>query len=164
METLFTPWRYSLLSVREPSTSCFFCDAARRPDEPESLVIAITEHHLVMLNKYPYTNGHLMVAPRQHLGDPSAAAPAAAQELWRLVMRALEAIETAYSPDGVNLGMNLGLAAGAGVPDHYHFHVVPRWSGDTNFASVVGGLRLVPEELETTRRKLRRIWREQESE
>ncbi|MDX1503129.1 MAG: HIT domain-containing protein [Thermoanaerobaculia bacterium] len=156
MEILFTPWRYPVVSLKEPEPTCFFCAAAQEPEAPGSLVVTTTDHHLVMLNRYPYTNGHLMVAPRAHLADPAEAAPEAAAELWPLVMRARRLLGRVYSPDGINLGMNLGRAAGAGVPDHYHFHLVPRWSGDTSFASVIGGVRLVPEDLLTTRDRLRR--------
>lgn len=157
MEVLFTPWRMRYLTGEGPSTSeCFFCAAAReKANDRERLVLARTQHHVVLLNRYPYTNGHLMVAPRAHHGDPADCAPEAQSELWPLLMRCRDALTAAYSPDGFNLGANLGSAAGAGVPDHFHVHLLPRWSGDTNFMSTVGGTRLVPVELEATWKDLR---------
>ncbi len=145
MQTLFTPWRLAYVSVKQPSGDCFFCEAARHPADPERLVVHRGRHHLVMLNRHPYTNGHLMVAPLAHLASPLSCGPEQRAELWPLVLRCQEVLDAAYHPDGFNLGLNLGRAAGAGVPDHFHFHVVPRWRGDTNFMSVVGGVRVVPE-------------------
>ena len=101
---------------------------------------------MVMLNLHPYTNGHLMVAPLKHIGVPLAMGEDESGEFWPLILRSQEVLKKAYSPEGFNLGMNLGRAAGAGVPDHFHFHIVPRWSGDTNFMSVLAGVRVVPEE------------------
>lgn len=146
MQTLFTPWRYSYISVSSKSEGCFFCEAAAEPDDPERLVVHSSDHFMVMLNLHPYTNGHLMVAPLKHLAAPLAMAEDEFSEFWPLILRSQKVLEKAYSPEGFNLGMNLGRAAGAGVPDHFHFHIVPRWSGDTNFMSVLGGVRVVPEE------------------
>ncbi len=157
MQSLFTPWRFSYLSEGVPLVGCFFCDAAREPDEVERLVVAREEHHLLLLNRYPYTNGHLMLAPIDHLGSPEDEDAAARAKLWPLVLKAQRALSELYAPQGFNLGMNLGSAAGAGVPEHFHLHIVPRWRGDTNFMSVVGETRLIPDELETTWRKLRGI-------
>lgn len=155
-ETLFTPWRYDYIKSDRTNEAeeCFFCAAAAEPDDPERLVVHLAEHHLVMLNRHPYTNGHLMVAPRSHVAAPELAPPAARAELLPLVLLARQAVTEAYGPDGFNLGMNLGRAGGAGVPDHYHFHVVPRWQGDTNFMGVVAGVRLVPEALGASYEKL----------
>ncbi len=155
METLFTPWRYSYISRNPAPSDCFFCAAAADPDDPESLVVLATAHHILLLNRHPYTNGHLMLAPRLHLADPAAAPAAARSELWELVLRCRRLLERLYRPDGFNLGMNLERAGGAGVPEHFHFHIVPRWHGDTSFMSVVGGVRLVPEDLASQWRKLR---------
>lgn len=155
MQTLFTPWRYSYIrSTASPSEGCFLCGAAADPGDPARLVLTTTEHHVVLLNKHPYNNGHLMVAPRQHRATPGEMEPAAQTELWPLVLACQQALERVYRPHGLNLGLNLGVAAGAGVPDHWHLHILPRWSGDTNFLSVVGEIRLVPEDLETTRVRL----------
>jgi ATP adenylyltransferase len=113
----------------------------------------------VLLNRYPYTNGHLMVAPYAHAARLSDSDGGTLSELATIVARAENILETAYRTDGLNVGLNLGSAAGAGVSDHYHVHVVPRWNGDTNFMSVVGGLRVVPEELTETRRRLAPLFR-----
>lgn len=154
MEILFTPWRYRFVSRVEAAAGCFFCDAVREPDDPERLVVGGSRHFVVMLNRYPYTNGHLLIAPAEHVRAPEDSAPEARAEFWPVVLAARACLERAYGPDGMNLGMNLGRAAGAGAPEHYHFHLVPRWAGDTSFTSVVGSVRLVPEELLETRERL----------
>ncbi|HVS01617.1 MAG TPA: HIT domain-containing protein [Thermoanaerobaculia bacterium] len=130
------------------------------PDAPERLVVHHTAHHVVLLNRHPYTNGHLMIAPREHVAWPGQESAEAQAALWPMVLLCLEALRRAYSPDGFNLGMNLGSFAGAGLPGHAHFHVVPRWGGDTNFMGVVAQTRLVPQALEETRQLLRPIFTE----
>jgi len=164
MQTLLTPWRFAYISetLLEPE-GCFFCAAAERPDDPQCLVVAVARHHLVMLNRYPYTNGHLMVAPLVHLADPEGSSSAAVEEFWPLVLKCQRVLERAYGPDGFNMGINLGRAGGAGVPEHYHFHIVPRWLGDTNFMSVVAETRLLPEEPEQIRARLLPLFEEEES-
>ncbi len=163
-QVLYTPWRYAYITGDESergtpeAPGCFFCAAARAGDRPERLVVHRTRHHLVMLNRYPYSSGHLMVAPLDHVASPEDASEEAVAELWPLVLRARAVLEEAYSPDGMNLGMNLGAAAGAGVPGHFHFHLVPRWRDDSNFMGVVGGVRLVPEDPLAAREKLRRLF------
>lgn len=154
MDTLFTPWRYQYISSEKTSSGCFLCEAAGHPDDADRLVVARRQHHIVLLNRHPYTNGHLMIAPRQHLASPEQASTEACAELWPLVLEAKRVLEELYSPNGFNIGLNLGQAAGAGVPDHFHLHVVPRWGGDTNFMSVVGGVRLIPEDLDDLRVRL----------
>lgn len=157
MANLFTPWRYEYIkSDSEQDAGCFFCAAAAAPDEPERLVVFMAAHHLVMLNRHPYTNGHLMVAPLSHVDTPAEEDEPARAELWPLVLACREVVADYSSPDGFNLGMNLGSAAGAGVPGHFHFHVVPRWSGDTNFMGAVGDVRMVPQALDDTWSDLRR--------
>jgi ATP adenylyltransferase len=155
MDALFTPWRFPFVSERIEDDGCFFCAAALQPDDPERLVVRLGRDHLVMLNRYPYTNGHLMVAPREHLDDPRESSSEARAAFWTLVLEAQDVLSGLYRPDGLNLGMNVGQAAGAGVPGHYHLHLVPRWNGDTNFASVVGGVRLIPEDLHSTWQRVR---------
>jgi ATP adenylyltransferase len=164
MQTLFAPWRHSYITQsKEAAAECFFCAAARRPDDPESLVVWTAGHHLVMLNRHPYTSGHLMVAPLAHVASPQESDAAARAELWPVVLAAHRTLAAAYSPDGFNLGMNLGEPAGAGVPGHFHFHVVPRWAGDTNFMSVVAGVRVVPEDLSAARARLRELFSREEA-
>ena len=156
MSTLFTPGRYDYIKTKGRDGDCFLCAAAAAPDEPERLVVFASTHHLVMLNRHPYTNGHLMVAPLAHQASPRDEEPAAQAELWPLVLAVQEVLEEDLSPDGFNLGLNLGRAAGAGVPGHFHLHVVPRWKGDTNFMGVVAGVRMVPQTLDDSWRRLRR--------
>jgi ATP adenylyltransferase len=162
MQTLFMPWRQAYITQQGPASDCFFCAAARQPDDPERLVVAVGRHHLVMLNLHPYSSGHLMVAPLEHLASPQEGSEAARAELWPLVLRVQRVLAGAYSPDGFNLGMNLGRAAGAGVPDHFHFHVVPRWAGDTNFMTALADVRMVPEDLRQSRERLRALFIQEE--
>ena len=158
-EVLFAPWRYEYL-VAEKSDGCILCDAASSTDEEASLVVHRGRKVFVLLNRYPYTNGHVMVAPYDHRARPSESDAETLHELAETVARAEKILFAAYHTDGLNVGLNLGSAAGAGVSDHYHVHVVPRWSGDTNFMTVTGGVRVVPEELATTRRRLAALFAE----
>lgn len=150
--------------MNEPKPDCFFCVAAHESESPQTLVVHRSTYHLVMLNKHPYNSGHLMVAPRLHLADPSESSPEARDELWPVILHARDVLAKAYSPDGFNMGMNLGSAAGAGVPGHFHFHIVPRWKGDANFMGVVGDTRLVPEDLTKSWQRLRDLFQESVSE
>jgi len=162
MEILFTPWRYSYIVRSSQESECFFCAAAHDPDDADRLVVHMASHHLVMLNLHPYSSGHLMVAPLEHLGTPYESSAEACAEFWPLVLRTQRVLAKAYTPDGFNLGMNVGRSAGAGVPGHFHFHVVPRWAGDTNFMTVLAEVRLVPEDLRKTRERLRALFAEEE--
>jgi len=162
MDALFTPWRYSYIIATGQDDGCFFCAATADSDDPERLVVHVAEHHIVMLNRHPYSNGHLMVAPQRHVASPQDCEAQEREEFWPLVLRAQRVIERLCHPHGMNLGLNLGRAAGAGVPSHFHFHLVPRWTGDTNFMSVLGDVRLVPEELETMWRKFRQAFAEED--
>ena len=160
MEVLFTPWRYAYIAgTREESAGgCFLCEAAAEPNEAQRLVVHVAAHHVVLLNRHPYSNGHLLVAPREHVASPLQAAAATRAEAWPLLLLCQRVLEAAYAPDGSNIGMNLGKAAGAGIPDHYHLHVVPRWQGDTNFMTAVADTRLVPEDLLQTRDRLQPLF------
>ena len=152
-EVLFAPWRYEYL-VAEKSTGCIFCEAAASTNEEESLIVHRGRRVFTLLNRYPYTNGHLMVAPYEHRSRLWQSDGETLTELIATVARGEKILSEAYRTDGLNIGVNLGSAAGAGVEDHYHVHLVPRWSGDTNFMTVAGGVRVVPEELSVTRRRL----------
>jgi len=152
-EVLFAPWRYEYL-VAEKSKGCIFCEAAASTNAEESLIVHRGRRVFVLLNRYPYTNGHLMVAPYDHLSRPSQSDADTLTELMATVARGEKILSETYRTDGLNIGANLGSAAGAGVEDHYHVHLVPRWSGDTNFMTVAGGVRVVPEDLLVTRRRL----------
>ncbi len=150
---LFAPWRYEYLVSAKPDR-CVFCDAAASDDAESSLVVHRGKRVFVILNRYPYTNGHVMVAPYAHEGWLSDSGEETLHELVKTIARAEKILVKAYRTDGLNVGINFGAAAGAGVAGHYHVHVVPRWSGDTNFMTVAGDVRVVPEELAVTRRKL----------
>ena len=134
---------------------CIFCDLAARDDDEEALILARAERAFAVLNAYPYNAGHLMVAPLRHVGRLEELEDAELVETQRLLQRAVAALRRVAEPDGFNLGMNLGRVAGAGVPDHAHWHIVPRWDGDTNFMPVVGETKVLPELLNETYRKLR---------
>jgi ATP adenylyltransferase len=153
LQRLFAPWRYAFLSETAPPSGCFFCRAARGEDD--DLTLHRGERAMAMLNRYPYTSGHVMVAPREHTADLAGMDAATLAEMMALTQRLLRALEVTYHPHGCNIGMNLGEAAGAGVVDHLHMHLVPRWRGDTNFMAVAGDVRVLPEELTTTGSRLR---------
>jgi ATP adenylyltransferase len=156
MKTLFTPWRFSYLTSPKGDRpgGCIFCSAATSEDQRATLTLFRSDDALVMLNRYPYTNGHLMVAPVAHEARLFDSADQSLKALIRLAAESQRILSDVYRPDGFNVGMNFGEIAGAGVADHYHLHVVPRWSGDVNFMTVTAQTRLVPEELETTFDKL----------
>jgi ATP adenylyltransferase len=147
---LWAPWRLEYVERTGGAGRCVFCE----PDE--DLVVHRGEAAFVLLNRFPYTSGHLLVAPYRHEGDLSALSDAEVLEIHRLATLALGALRDEYSPDGHNLGWNLGRAAGAGIVDHVHLHVVPRWAGDTNFMPVLADVRVVPEALLATSGRLRR--------
>lgn len=158
-EVLFAPWRYEYL-VSDKEKHCIFCAAAAYGDDDESLVVHRGRKVFVVLNRYPYTNGHVMVAPLAHERWLSDSASETLNELIATVARAEKILVSAYRTDGLNVGINFGAAAGAGVKDHYHVHVVPRWAGDTNFMTVAADTRVVPEELAATRRRLAPLFAE----
>jgi ATP adenylyltransferase len=153
VEHLWSPWRLSYVTGEAKVAGCVFCAAREGEDAP--LVVYSGHTSFVILNKYPYNNGHLMVVPNRHIALPSEATPAELTEIIALAARAELAIREAYAPHGINMGINLGKPAGAGILDHLHMHVVPRWNGDTNFMTVVGETRVLPEELPTTAERLR---------
>ena len=157
MEVLFTPWRYSYLTSPKSETNaeCIFCTAAKTGNPRETLTLYRSAEALVMLNRYPYTNGHLMVAPIAHQARLFDSTDASLRALIRLTAEAQRILSDVYHPDGFNVGMNFGAIAGAGVADHYHMHIVPRWAGDSNFMTVTAQTRLVPEDLDVTFDKLR---------
>jgi ATP adenylyltransferase len=155
---IWTPWRYQYMeqvtSGKQPD--CIFCDAAARKDDENTLVVYRGEKVFVILNRYPYTSGHAMVVPYAHVAELNLCSSDALCEMMRLAQRLETVYKQNYKPDGMNLGMNIGRAAGAGVAGHIHLHTLPRWFGDSNFMSVVGETRLHPEELSTTYTRLRK--------
>ena len=139
-----------------PPAICIFCAAQKNPAEDENnFVLHRGAHNFVILNLYPYITGHLMIAPFAHIGELDSAPKEVTDEIMDLAKRCETALREVYHPDGLNLGMNLGRAAGAGIADHIHLHIMPRWTGDANFMTTVGETRVLPEDLSTTYQKLR---------
>jgi ATP adenylyltransferase len=135
---------------------CIFCLALKSPaDDAKNFVLFRGHSNFIILNRYPYISGHLMIAPNAHLGEFDAAPKTTTDEMTDLAKHCQSALREVYKPDGFNLGMNIGRAAGAGIAEHYHLHIMPRWAGDTNFMSTVSDTRVLPEDLETTFRKLK---------
>ena len=157
MERLWAPWRLEYIESADDAAACFFCAALTRDDE-DALVVRRGRRAFALLNRFPYASGHLMVAPARHLGDFGELDDAEVVEMHRLASAGIGALAQVYSPQGFNLGWNLGRAAGAGIVDHVHLHVVPRWAGDTNFMPVLADVKVLPEHLRETRRKLAGAW------
>jgi ATP adenylyltransferase len=156
MDYLWTPWRYAYIAnPRDESDSqCIFCELPKLPDL-EAKIIARGKHCFVILNSFPYTSGHVMVVPFEHSDELQKLPEPAANEMMSLLQKMEGVLRQVYSPDGINLGMNVGRAAGAGVAGHLHMHILPRWFGDTNFMTVSGETRVLPEALDETYRKLK---------
>jgi ATP adenylyltransferase len=150
METMCAPWRMEYL-VGEKPDGCVFCKCSIRCDD---YIVFEGKTCFVMLNRYPYVNGHLMISPERHLGNIAELTQEERIEIFALVDASVKVLKEAMNPQGFNIGMNLGKAGGAGIAEHAHVHVIPRWEGDTNFMSVVGQVRVIPEELATTAAKL----------
>lgn len=150
METMFAPWRMEYL-VCEKQEGCVFCKCSNRCDD---YVLFEGKSCFVILNRYPYVNGHLMIIPHRHLGGLEELTAEERTEIFELLDVSVKVLKEAMKPDGFNVGMNLGKAAGAGIAEHVHMHVIPRWEGDTNFMTVVGNVRVVPEDLAVTAAKL----------
>ena len=154
---LWAPWRLEYIQQADEQRGCVFCDAAARGDE-DGLVVRRGQSAFAMLNKFPYASGHLMVAPVRHVGELGELDDAEVLEIHRLAAAGIEALGRTFGPQGYNLGWNLGRIAGAGVVDHVHLHVVPRWAGDTNFMPVLADVKVMPEHIAETARKLREAW------
>jgi len=155
MKQLWAPWRMAYVSGEEPAPgACFICSAAAGPDAPHGLVVERTERTVTLLNRFPYSSGHVMVAPRRHAADLRDLTPEEGLALLEATQRALDAITRLMDPGGFNVGFNLGAAAGASV-DHLHLHVVPRWGSDTNFMPVLADIKVLPEHLEVTAARIR---------
>ena len=154
---LWAPWRLEYIAQADEESGCVFCDAAAGDDE-ERLVVHRGQHAFVLLNKFPYSSGHLMVAPYRHVGKLAGLMDEEALEVHQLAVEGVAALGDVYGPEGHNLGWNLGRVAGAGVVDHIHLHIVPRWAGDTNFMPVLADVKVLPEHLIETRRRLVEAW------
>ncbi len=155
MDRIWSPWRYRYVSTATPGDACIFCSKPAAQNDETNLIVHRAEHNYVLLNLFPYTNGHLMVAPYAHIAELDELPTETAAEMMRLAQSAVAVLKEAYKPQGVNLGMNLGECAGAGVAGHVHLHILPRWIGDANFMTVVGETRVMPEDLATTYRKVK---------
>jgi ATP adenylyltransferase len=156
MDYIWSPWRYKYVADEAKDDRCVFCRVLEANDDEKTLIVLRAEKNFVILNRYPYTSGHVMIVPYVHSADFGAMAPDVLAEMMALAQRAQRAQQELYHPEGYNLGMNLGRAAGAGITGHLHLHVLPRWSGDSSFMTVIGETRTEPEELATTYRRLRK--------
>ncbi len=158
MDHLYTPWRMSYLQSSQPKIEgCVFCHKVTADDEAEH-VVARSAHVFVTLNLYPYNNGHLMIVPYAHIPSMEQMPPEALTDLMLTTNKTLAALRKVYNPQAFNIGANLGAAAGAGIAEHFHLHIVPRWGGDTNFMSITADTRVIPDILSETWRKLRAAW------
>ena len=159
LERLWAGWRSEYVEGAATAEGCVFCRLLASDDSGETTyVVRRDEQCAVVLNAYPYTSGHLMVMPVRHVAELEELEDAEALGLWRDLADAIRALKAAYSPDGLNVGANLGRSAGAGVPGHFHMHVVPRWNGDTNFMTTLAETRMLPEALPATYEKIRKAW------
>jgi ATP adenylyltransferase len=159
-EILWTPWRHDYIKgvTKEKSfnheNACVFCEALKTGPRFESLILTISEHSAIILNKYPYNNGHTMVIPKKHTDDLGALNAEEFADLNAQLLRAYGALQGAYKPQGMNIGMNLGRVGGAGIADHIHFHLLPRWGGDSNFMPLLAHTKVISETLEQTYKRL----------
>ncbi len=156
MQHLWSPWRSDYINRALAPSGCVFCElASGQLDDAATFVLLRAEFNFVVLNRYPYTSGHVMVVPNEHIATLEAAGEEVAAEMFRLTRLAEKNLRALYKPGGINLGMNIGESAGAGVADHIHMHVLPRWTGDVNFMTSVGGTRVLPEDLQKSYEKLK---------
>jgi ATP adenylyltransferase len=156
MERLWSPWRMEYIeAAHEDDVDCIFCELPLEGNDEKNFILARARHAFAMLNAYPYNPGHLMVAPFRHVGELPELTDDELTDASHLLQRSVRAMREEMDPHGFNIGMNLGKVAGAGVPGHLHWHVVPRWNGDTNFMPVIGATRVLPESLDDTHKKLK---------
>ena len=155
MDHLWTPWRYAYVTAAEKISGCVFCDLPKEGDDAKVHIVHRSQNCYIVLNTYPYTPGHVMIVPFAHLDELQKLPAPAANEMMELAQRMERVLRVLYTPDGINMGMNIGKAAGAGVAGHIHMHVLPRWVADANFVSVIGETRILPESLEMTYERIR---------
>jgi len=158
MKRIWSPWRMKYIKENSSQSECPFCKAISGKDDRKNLVVFRGKNAFVMLNRYPYTTGHILVLPYIHQEKMSEFDPKTRSEMMELVNQAGQILELVYKPQGMNVGLNLGTAAGAGIPKHLHWHIVPRWMGDTNYMTTVGSVRVLPESLEDTYQKIQSSW------
>ena len=155
MDTLWSPWRYQYVSQDKGDGQCVFCKIAASTDDEANLVLYRAKYNYLVLNRYPYSAGHLLIVPYDHVASLADAQEDTCAETMRLMRQSESLLRKVYHPEGLNMGLNLGSSAGAGVAGHLHIHVLPRWTGDANFMTTVAETRILPEELKTTYSKLR---------
>jgi ATP adenylyltransferase len=160
VDRIWAPWRLEYVkdASKDNESECIFCAGLETGDDEANLIVHRGERCFVILNKFPYTNGHLLVAPYEHIAQLQGLDEQTMAEIMSLAQRGMNALETSYAPHGYNVGFNQGRVAGAGVEHHIHMHVVPRWGGDTNFMPVLGDVRVIPEALNESARRLRAAW------
>lgn len=159
MDYLWSPWRMKYIMQNEPTPGCIFCNALEIEDGADNLIVARGKRSFVIMNRFPYTSGHVMVVPFDHRPSFEEIDPQTRAEMMELITASMRLLRELYAPEGFNVGANVGAVAGAGVADHTHFHVVPRWGGDTNFMSTLAGTRVLPESLEDTYQRLSQAWK-----
>ncbi len=158
MNYIWSPWRMEYIQNNKPEDACVFCIALQQPDCLDNLIVWRGEHAFVILNRFPYTSGHLMIVPYAHRASLELLEASARSEIMELATKAIQVLGQVYGPEGYNLGINIGKVAGAGVAGHVHLHVVPRWGGDTNFMSSLGETRVLPESLQDTYQRVKDAW------
>ena len=157
MEQLWAPWRMQYIKRADAAEGCIFCVFPAEQKDAENLIVLRGERAFVILNAFPYSNGHLMISPYRHTANLDDLEDAEMLELMTLTRRSVNLLKAAFKPDGFNIGVNMGRVAGAGIADHVHIHVVPRWNGDTNFMPVLGDVRVIPESLQAVHTRLREV-------
>jgi ATP adenylyltransferase len=158
MRYIWSPWRMKYILHQEHVSSCFFCEALTQTDNSENLILSRGLHTFLILNRYPYTGGHVMVVPKVHVPSVEDLTTQARAEVMEWIARSVTLLRDVYHPEAFNVGANIGAAAGAGIAEHMHFHVVPRWVGDTNFMSTVSGTRVLPEDLDSVYARMLAGW------
>ncbi|MFW6146945.1 MAG: HIT family protein [Thermodesulfobacteriota bacterium] len=160
MKVLWAPWRMEYVAGDNKQGECIFCPGEDRSRDEERLILFVGQRSMVIMNRFPYINGHLLAAPVRHVSALDALIPEEKLDLITMVEQSVAILTQVMNPEGFNVGLNLGSIAGAGVEDHIHFHVVPRWSGDTNYMTVVGDVRVIPEHIKKTYKKLLPFFKE----
>lgn len=158
MRYLWSPWRMTYIQSDKNENGCAFCQELVRSDGPGNLIVARGKHTFLILNRYPYTSGHVMVVPYAHVSTLSELDHMTRTEMMEIINRAINLLQELYHPQGFNIGINIGIAAGAGITEHIHMHAVPRWTGDTNFMSALGNTRVLPESLEESYQRIKEAW------
>lgn len=158
LKYIWSPWRMKYIRSDKQKDGCVFCNELKKVDGPENLIVERFNHSCAILNRYPYTSGHMMVVPFEHRATLEDLSDETLAEIMRVTVKVMKVLRKVYSPQGFNIGVNVGEAAGAGILEHVHLHIVPRWSGDTNFVSILGNVRVLPETLEDSYSNIKSEW------